>query len=233
MNGQMQQRSAKGVAGWFDRFRVRPRPVQARQQPSLGDQDVAQFPTRSESPSAAAAERPATFPRFRSTAGDQLAERHGNASLHLRLRNAYTPSQPVTDRRLFAGRSHILRSLIRAIEDERLHAVVYGERGIGKTSSMHVVAQAARDARYIAPYVSCGPSSTFDETFPRDRRRVAAALSRPVRTDLRRGLRRQRDVHRSAPRNRNLGSGGQRPPRQDHRDPGGRLPRRVRSRGGG
>ena len=157
------------MAGWFDRLRKRPRASHERQQLSFGDQDSVQLPA-SESPNAA--DCPTTFPRFRSTAGDQLAERHGTAGMHFRLRNAYTPSQPVTDRRRFAGRSHILSSLIRAIEDERLHAVVYGERGIGKTSSMHVVAQAARDARYIAPYVSCGPSSTFDETF----RVIAAEL---------------------------------------------------------
>ena len=106
--------------------------------------------------------------------GDQ--PRHGEtdrfAEARLRLRAAYTPSQPILSRSLFAGRTDVLATLIRSIEDERLHTIVYGERGIGKTSLMHVVAQAARDARYVVTYISCGAASNFDEVF----RAVAADI---------------------------------------------------------
>ncbi|MHB8528232.1 MAG: AAA family ATPase [Caulobacteraceae bacterium] len=121
----------------------------------------------------AAAARPAkpvgvapAFPRFVSTAGDQVDARLTDrmSSLRIRLRNAYTPGQPVTDRRMFAGRTKVLTTLIRSIEDQRLHTVLYGERGIGKTSLLHVLAQAAREARYLVVYVSCGAASEFDET---------------------------------------------------------------------
>ena len=114
------------------------------------------------------------FPRFVSTAGDQLDSRHTDrfAGIRIRLRNAYTPGQPVTDRRMFAGRTRVLTSLIRSIEDQRLHTVLYGERGIGKTSLLHVLTQAARDARYLVVYVSCGAASEFDETM----RTVAAGI---------------------------------------------------------
>lgn len=108
-----------------------------------------------------------SFPRFQSTAGDQLDPRVADslAGARVKLRSAYTPSQPVTDRRMFAGRTRTLTSLIRAIEDQRLHVVVFGERGIGKTSLLHVLAEAAQDARYQVVYVSCGAGSGFDETF--------------------------------------------------------------------
>jgi Cdc6-like AAA superfamily ATPase len=107
------------------------------------------------------------FPRFEVTAGDQLGHRLSDqfASARFRLRGAFTPSQPVVGRRMFAGRTNTLTTLIRAIEDERLHVIIYGERGIGKTSLMHVLAEAAREARYLVSYVSCGASSNFDETF--------------------------------------------------------------------
>ena len=36
---------------------------------------------------------------------------------------------------------------------------------LGKTSVMHVLTQAARDARYLVVYVSCGADSNFDEVF--------------------------------------------------------------------
>ncbi len=116
----------------------------------------------------------ASFPRFRSTAGDQLnlSMSDGFSLARLKLRRAYTPAQPITDKSMFAGREGILTNLIRAIEDERLHIIVYGLRGIGKTSLLHVLAQAARDARYLVTYISCGAHATFDETF----RTVAAAI---------------------------------------------------------
>lgn len=106
-------------------------------------------------------------PRFQSTAGDQFDARNADrfAMVRAKLRNAYTPAQPVTDRRMFAGRTKVLTAVIRAIEDQRLHAVIYGERGIGKTSLLHVLAQAAQEARYLVVYVTCGTRSEFDETF--------------------------------------------------------------------
>jgi Cdc6-like AAA superfamily ATPase len=112
------------------------------------------------------------LPRFHSTAGDQLNTARSDrfAQVRQRLRNAFTPSQPVTDRRFFAGRKEVLSHMIGALEDQRRHLVLYGERGIGKTSLLHILADAAREARYIVVYWSCGAASNFDETF-----RAAAA----------------------------------------------------------
>jgi len=47
----------------------------------------------------------------------------------------------------------------------RPFSLLDGERGIGKTSILHVFAQAARNARYLVSYVSCGAGSDFDEMF--------------------------------------------------------------------
>lgn len=112
------------------------------------------------------------LPRFNTTASDQMSGRGSDrfAVVRAKLRHAFTPSQPVADRRLFAGRDEVLKTIIRSIEDQRLHVVLYGERGIGKTSLMHILTQAATEARYIVVYTSCGANSTFDETF-----RAAAA----------------------------------------------------------
>ncbi|HET6971863.1 MAG TPA: ATP-binding protein [Phenylobacterium sp.] len=112
------------------------------------------------------------LPRFNTTANDQLSARRGDrfSALRAKIRRAFTPSQPVADARMFAGRQAILRTIISSIEDQRLHLVLYGERGIGKTSLLHMLAQAAHEARYIVVYTSCGAASNFDETF-----RAAAA----------------------------------------------------------
>lgn len=113
------------------------------------------------------------LPSFSVSAADQPNRRNDRfGALRMKVRSAYTPSQPVFDRRMFAGRTAVLRSAIRAIEDQRLHLVIYGERGIGKTSLLHMLASAAREARYIVVYSSCGAASNFDETF----RAVAADI---------------------------------------------------------
>ncbi len=112
------------------------------------------------------------LPKFNTTASDQTSGRGGDrfSAVRAKLRHAFTPSQPMADRRLFAGRDDLLKTVIRSIEDQRLHVVLYGERGIGKTSLMHILTQAATEARYIVVYTSCGANSNFDETF-----RAAAA----------------------------------------------------------
>jgi Cdc6-like AAA superfamily ATPase len=113
-----------------------------------------------------------SLPRFKATAADQVDRRKSDrfTAMRMKLRNAFTPSQPVIDRHMFAGRTEVMSAMISAIEDQRLHLVIYGERGIGKTSLLHMLAEAAREARYIVIYSSCGAASAFTETF-----RAAAA----------------------------------------------------------
>ena len=107
------------------------------------------------------------MPRFRTTAGDHLDQDQRDifGRRRVRLRNAFTPAQPVVDPEMFAGRKGILQTLIRSVEDERLHILVYGDRGVGKTSLVRMLSMMARDARYIVVYLSCGAQSEFSETF--------------------------------------------------------------------
>lgn len=114
------------------------------------------------------------LPQFRSTADDRntAAANDRFTTLRVRLRKAYTPALPVEDRNRFAGRVEMMGDLIRSLEDQRLHIIVHGVRGIGKTSLLHVLSQAAREARYTVVYISCGEASSFDDVF----RSVAAQI---------------------------------------------------------
>src|SRR3546814_16367757 len=78
---------------------------------------------------------------------------------------AFGASQPGSDSRFFAGRQDTLARIIAALEGEGAHVVIYGERGIGKTSLMHVLADTARAARYMVVYDSCGADTRFDTMF--------------------------------------------------------------------
>lgn len=95
-----------------------------------------------------------------------------NAPKSSRLSLAFTPAQPVSDLRRFAGRAELLENLIRAIEHRRMHVVLYGDRGIGKTSLLHIITILAREARYLVRYTSCSEDSEFDDVF----RSVAADI---------------------------------------------------------
>jgi Cdc6-like AAA superfamily ATPase len=114
------------------------------------------------------------LPRFHTTAADHVDRERVDAGgrERVRLRSTFTPAQPVTDPRMFAGRREILQTLIRAVEDQRTHVVIYGERGAGKTSLLRMLSRAAGEAKYIVVYFSCGATSSFTETF----RTVAAEI---------------------------------------------------------
>ena len=107
------------------------------------------------------------FPRFKGKSGSRAErqEREEVARARMKLREAFTPSQPVTDKRLFAGRLQVLGHLIEAIEDRLAHVVVFGERGIGKTSLLHILADLASESDYLTLRATCGAGTRFDELF--------------------------------------------------------------------
>ena|SRR3990167_1371163 len=55
-------------------------------------------------------------------------------NLEFNARQLFTPSAPISAADLFTGRSEQIQRLINAVADPGRHAVLYGERGVGKTS---------------------------------------------------------------------------------------------------
>lgn len=112
------------------------------------------------------------LPRFAVSATEDLgdvAEALGDdfsvSRARLALAKVLSASLPVIHREGFAGRADTMAALIAAIEQQRSHVVLYGERGIGKTSLIHVFAETAREARYLVLYGSCGVEARFDTMF--------------------------------------------------------------------
>lgn len=110
------------------------------------------------------------FPMFRASALDRPLDRRRDERREItRARFAlgtfFTPTQPVADRASFAGRLNVLARLISAIESQRSHVVLHGERGIGKTSMLHVLTDIARESSYIVSYATCGANANFSELF--------------------------------------------------------------------
>jgi AAA domain len=61
------------------------------------------------------------------------------ADLQAALASVYTPSMPIKDPDLFSGRDDLLADLRAELPVIGAHPVLYGERGVGKTSLWHVL----------------------------------------------------------------------------------------------
>ena len=73
----------------------------------------------------------------------------------------FTPATPVSESALFAGRMKELRRVIDTISQRGRHSMIFGERGVGKTSLASVISSRLRvpDAVVIAPRVNCDSRS--------------------------------------------------------------------------
>ena len=60
-------------------------------------------------------------------------------TLSAKAAKVFQPRTPITTKELFAGRWDELVSIVDAVNQPGLHAVIYGERGVGKTSLANVV----------------------------------------------------------------------------------------------
>lgn len=81
------------------------------------------------------------------------------------VRDVFAPTQPVTDERVFAGRLPVLKHLIEVIEHRMSHVVMFGERGIGKTSLLHILSRLAAESDYVVLRATCGGRTEFVSMF--------------------------------------------------------------------
>ncbi|HTR97044.1 MAG TPA: AAA family ATPase [Candidatus Acidoferrales bacterium] len=79
------------------------------------------------------------------------------SSSRARIDDVFTPSSPVRRRELFAGRAQALQALLELIEQPGRHAVVFGERGAGKSSLVAVAPEmCASPIRVVRVSVTAG-----------------------------------------------------------------------------
>jgi Cdc6-like AAA superfamily ATPase len=85
--------------------------------------------------------------------------------LALRVGAVFSPAAPIREKDVFAGRTVQLRTVIDAINQIGQHALIYGERGVGKTSLANVlgsfVVAATGHSDVIAPHINCDTTDTF------------------------------------------------------------------------
>lgn len=85
------------------------------------------------------------------------------ATLRAEITEAFSPGAPVQERDLFSGRASQITSLEDAVNQRGRHAIVYGERGVGKTSLANVLPLVMHrpNKELIYVRVNADPTDTF------------------------------------------------------------------------
>jgi Cdc6-like AAA superfamily ATPase len=99
-----------------------------------------------------------------------------SGAVNAALREAFTPTRPKQQDAQFSGRYTQMQRIINAIEEERAHVVLYGERGSGKTSLANVVAAKATEAGYFVVKFACSSEMSFEEMFHSFLQRIPATF---------------------------------------------------------
>ncbi len=92
-------------------------------------------------------------------------DRRGGRVTYAKLWEAFTPSRPKYSSRFFAGRRWAIQRVITAVEQDQAHVIIYGPRGIGKTSLANVLAESASEVEYEVLRYPCSSDTTFEEIF--------------------------------------------------------------------
>lgn len=88
-----------------------------------------------------------------------------------RLNQVFTPSTPISRRAAFAGRFDQIMQITAAVAQPGRHIVLYGERGVGKTSLANILSEllvpTGSDFRDYAVRVNCSTEDTFSSVWKR------------------------------------------------------------------
>jgi len=78
---------------------------------------------------------------------------------------AFRPAAPIDRRELFAGRAEQIAELFSIVSQPGQHAIVYGERGVGKTSLGLVAAELLGAANVLSAWATCDASDDFSSVW--------------------------------------------------------------------
>ncbi len=102
--------------------------------------------------------------------------------LQLKAATVFTPSAPVDKIALFAGRTEQLSNIVSAINTKGQHAVIFGERGVGKTSIANIIYDALQSIglKHIFVYkVSCDHTDSFTSVWRKALRQINIQMEQP------------------------------------------------------
>ena len=110
-------------------------------------------------------ELPAIVTKVSEVQLDPSTKMHPESAAKLRssVGQAFTPAAPVSRRDLFAGREEQLETLVDVVFERGQHAIVYGERGVGKTSLASILTLVFVDEPGKLPLrINCDAADDYD-----------------------------------------------------------------------
>jgi len=100
-------------------------------------------------------------------------------TIKVRAGQVFTPGSPVNALDLFAGRLDQLSKIMDAVSQRGYHAVLFGERGVGKTSLSNILIQVMQGNGYIVSKVNCDAQDTFDSIWRKAFREITYTQKTP------------------------------------------------------
>jgi len=85
-------------------------------------------------------------------------------ALSLRAGSIFTPSAPINSEELFRGRTAQVRDVVDAINQPGRHAILFGGRGVGKTSLGKILPKKLKTLQpfpIIAPFITCDSKDDY------------------------------------------------------------------------
>ncbi len=77
------------------------------------------------------------------------------------LGEVFSPSAPIATNDLFFGRIEQVTKILEAITERGQHAVLYGERGVGKTSLANIIKERFKSHEVITEKINCSRTDEF------------------------------------------------------------------------
>lgn len=95
--------------------------------------------------------------------------------LFAEVTEAFSPGAPIRERDLFSGRLDQIRMLVDAVRQRGRHAIIFGERGVGKTSLANTFALGIHSSTslLIAEKVNADPNDDFTSLWKKIFKRLA------------------------------------------------------------
>jgi Cdc6-like AAA superfamily ATPase len=95
------------------------------------------------------------------------------------LTEVYRPAAPIDRQSLFSGRTRQLGDLFAVAEQPGQHAVVYGERGVGKTSLVSVAAEVLAASGVVTARTTCDRSDDYESVWRKALGELQFTVTRP------------------------------------------------------
>ena len=100
----------------------------------------------------------------------------------VQLGNIFTPAAPIRDAALFSGRVEVLYRVADAVNQVGMHCILFGERGVGKTSLANIIRLVLGDLtaqELTVAQVNCDTADDYGSLMRKLMGQIAAVQERP------------------------------------------------------